>query len=83
MAHPEFGKGDGGTTEGLGVKPLAANELLRFQHKKNTHSNTLFYQTRLAVSAIIMDNAKIFLQLVFKSSSSVKISEKRLQTLLV
>ena len=79
MAHPEFGKRGGDTTGGL----VAANELLRFSHKKNTHFNTLFYQKRLAVSAVIMDNAKIFLQFMSKSRSSTKISEKRLQPLLV
>ena len=50
---------------------------------KNTHFNTLFYQKRLAVSAVIMDHAKIFAQLMPKSRSLAKISKKRLLPLLV
>ena len=80
VAHLEFGKGGGGTTEGEtpSLRRLrAANKFLRFSHK-NIHFNTFFYQESLAVSAVTMDNAKIFSHLMSKSRSLAKIREKRL-----
>ena len=44
---------------------------LRFSHK-NSHFSTLFYRKRACseqVSAVTMDNAKMFLQLMFKAEA--------------
>ena len=76
MAHPEFGKGRG-TTGSLKVKLQAARgnkgvwghspqTLTNFYgfHLKNAHFSTLFFiEKRHTVSAVVMDNAKIFSQL--------------------
>ena len=45
MAHPGFGKG-GGTIGGLREKSPAANEFLRFSHKKNTQVSAFLYRKR-------------------------------------
>ena len=75
----------GATTRGLGVKPPAAYGFLRFSYNKNTHFSTLFLSKKGVqwVSAATTDNAKIFSQLMSKSTSLTKISERRLQPLLV
>ena len=95
MAPPEFRKG-GGHNGGLRVKPPAVKSygilgrshqlptnFYGFHIKKYTHFNTLSYRKRLAVSVVIMGDAKIFSQLMSKSKSLAKISERRLQALLV
>ena len=70
---------------GLGVLPLPANEFLRFSYKKNNHFSTLFFEKHHAVSAVTIEDAKIFSQLtgMSKSRSLAKINERRLQSLLV
>ena len=50
---------------------------------KNTHFNHFYIEKRHAVSAVTKDNAKIFSELMSKSRSLAKISERRLQPLLV
>ena len=51
-------------------------------HIKNTHLGKLFIEKEHAMTAVTMDNAKIFSQLMSKSRNLAKISE-RLQPLLV
>ena len=63
--------------------PPAANEFLRFSHKKTLILAHFFNVKEHAVSAVTIDNAKIFLQLMSKSRSLAKISERRLQPLFV
>ena len=77
MAHPRFGKRD------LGTYPLAANEFLRFTHKKKLISAHFFLVKGHAVSAVTIDNAKTFSQLMRKGRSLAKISERRLKSLSV
>ena len=72
MAHPRFGKG-GGHDRGVGVKSPAANEFLRFSHKKHILAH-FFVEQEHVVSRVIMDNAKIFLLLMSKSKNLAKIS---------
>ena len=75
---------DGDTTGGLGAKPPDSNEFLRFSHKKKTLILVHFFVEKgHAVSAVTIDNAKIFSQLMSKSRGFAKISERRLQSLLV
>ena len=75
---------DGGTTGGLEAKPPASNKFLRFSHKKKTLILAHFFVEKgHAVSAVIIDNAKIFSQFLSKSRSLAKLSERRLQSLLV
>ena len=75
---------DGGTTGGLWAKPPASIEFLWFSHKKKTLTLAhIFVEKGHAVSAITLDNAKIFLPLISESRSLAKISERRLQSLLV
>ena len=81
-AHPGFGN-RGGITGGLGAKPLASNEFLRFSHKKTLILAYFFVGKGRAVSAFTRDNANIFSHLMSKSRSLAKISERRLQSLLV
>ena len=73
----------GGLTGGLGVKPPAAYNLLRFSHEKTLILANLFIEKGHAVRAVTVDNAKTFSQLTSKSRSLTKISERRLQPLLV
>ena len=61
----------------------AANEFLRFSLKKPLILAHFFIEKRHAVSAITKNNAKIVLQFMSKSRSLAKISERRLQPLLV
>ena len=73
----------GGGTGVWGCSPQPLTNFYGF-HIKNTHFSKLFYQKKgHAVSAVAMDNAKIFSQIMSKSRSLAKISEKRLQSLLV
>ena len=46
----------------VGAEPLAANNFLRISHKKTLILAHFFVEKGHAVSALIMDNAKIFLQ---------------------
>ena len=62
----------------MGAKPLAANKNLRFSHKTLILAH-LFIKKGCAASAVTMDNAKIFLQLMSKSRSLAKVRERRLQ----
>ena len=72
------------TTGGPGMKPPAANAFLRFSYEKNTHFSKFFFiEKGRVVSAVTTDNAKVFSQLMSKSRSVAKISERRLQPLLV
>ena len=63
--------------------PIAANEFLRFLHKKTLNFAHFLFEKGHAVSAVTINNAKIFLQLMSKSRSLAKISERKLQPLLV
>ena len=69
----------------MGVSPLAANEFCGYYIKKTLNLAHFFYEKGLAVSAVTIDNAKIISQLglMSKSRSLAKISERRLQPLLV
>ena len=66
---------------GSGGYVPSRQRILRFSRKKNTHFSSLFYRKWACseCSHYNIDNAKIFLQLLSKSRSSGKISEKRLQ----
>ena len=66
-----------------GEAMTASNEFLRFSHQKTLILAQFFVEKGHAVSAVIIDNAKIFSQLMSKSRSLAKISERRLQSLLV
>ena len=82
VAHPGFKKG--GHNRGSGGETPAPNGFLRFSYKKHSFWHTFFIEKAgRAVSAVTTDNAKIFLQLMSKSRSLAKISERRLQSLLV
>ena len=61
---------------------VATIRFLLFSHK-NTRFSTFFIEKGHAMSAVTMDNAKIFLQRKSKSRSLAKISERRLQPLVV
>ena len=50
----------------LGAMPPAANEFLRFSHKKNTHFSTLFIEKGHAVSAVALDNTNMLSPLMSK-----------------
>ena len=65
-AHPGFGKG----------APPASNKFLRFSHKKTLILAHFFVEKGHAVSAVTIDIANIFSQLMSKSRSLAKISEK-------
>ena len=79
VAHPGFGELGGGTTGDLGATPPAAHEFLRL----TLILADFFIEKGHAVSAITINNAKIFLQLMSKSRSLAKISKRRLQPLLL
>ena len=82
VAHPRFGKG--GHTQGSEGKTSSRQRIFAVSYKKNSHFSTLFIVKGLAMSAVTMDNAKIIIsQLMSKSRSLAKISERRLQSLLV
>ena len=99
MAHRGFAKGGGTTgslgfettlpvvppSKGVwGHRPQPPTNFYGFHIKKNIHFSTLFFiETGHAVRAVNMDNTKTFWQLMSKSRSLAKISEKRLQSLLV
>ena len=61
------------------AKPLAANEFLWFSHKKTLILAHFFIEKGCAVSAVTMDNTKIFSQLMSKSRSLAQVSKRRLQ----
>ena len=54
-----------GHNPGVGVKPPAANEFLRFSHKKHILA-PFFVEQEHVVSRVIMDNVKMFSQLMSK-----------------
>ena len=82
MRPQGLAKRGGGTTGGPGWKPSAASDFLRFLLKKTFILEHFFIKEGHAVSAVTMDNAKIFSQILSKSRrSSAKISERRLQPL--
>ena len=95
MAHPGVGKGEGPQTGVWGESPSvwrlrgsggvapAANKFLRFSHKKTLILAHFFIEKGHGVSAVTMDNAKTFLQLMSKSRSLAKIRERRLQPFVV
>ena len=82
MAHREFGKGG---TRLCPQQPeaKAADIFLRFSHKKTLVLTHFFIEKEHVVSAVTIDNAKIFSQLMSKSRSLGKISKRRLQPLLL
>ena len=84
VAHPGFGKGAGDTGV-LVCSPHPLTNFYGFHMKKHSYQHTFFIKKGHAVSAVTMDNAKIFSQLtgVSKSRSLAKICERRLQSLLV
>ena len=63
VAHSGFGK-KRDTTMGQGAKPPATNEILRFSHKKKLILVHFFIEKGHVVSAVTIDNAKIFSQLM-------------------
>ena len=65
-----------------GVQP-GVWEFLRFSHKKTLILARFFIEKGNALSAVTIENAKIFSQLMSKNRSLAKISERRLQSLLV
>ena len=79
MAHREFGKGGGGAQP---ASPPAANKFLRFSHEKTLVLTHFFIEKEHIVSAVTIDNAKIFSQFMSKRRSLGKISERRLKPLL-
>ena len=89
VAHPGFGTTGGlgvkppaaGGYRGLGAAPPASNDFLRFL--KQLILAQFFIEKGRAVSAVTIDKAKLFSQLMSKSGSLAKISEMRLQPLLV
>ena len=83
MAHQRFGERGGGITGGLGAKPPASSDFLRFSHKKTLILAHFFIEKGHAVSAVTVDNAKTFSLLMLKSRYLAEISERRLQPLLV
>ena len=97
VAHPGFDKGWRGHNRGSGgVAPSfrrlrgcggvvpSRQRVLRFFHKKKTLILAHFLiEKGHAVSAVTTDNAKIISQFMSKSRSLAKISERRLQPLLV
>ena len=52
-------------------------------HIKNTHISTYFIKKGHAMSAVFIDNAKLFSQLMSKSRNLAEISERRLKLLSV
>ena len=82
VAPPRFGK-RGGTTAGLGATLPAANEFYDFYIKKHSFKHTFFIEKEHAVSAVTMDNAKMIAHFMSNGRSSAKISEGKLQPLLV
>ena len=84
VAQSGFGKGGGGVAiGGLEAKSPAANEFLWLSHKKILILAHFFIEKGRAVSVVTMDNAKIFSQLMSKSRSLGKISDRRLQPLFI
>ena len=79
VAHSGFGN-RGATIGGLGA---AASQFVRFSCKKTLILAHFLIEKGRAVSAVTMENAKVFLQLMSKSRSLAKICERRLQPLLV
>ena len=61
----------------------SANKFLRFSHKKTLILAHFFIKKGHAVSAVTIDNAKIVSQLTSRSRSFAKVSERRMQPLLV
>ena len=62
MVYPGFGqlaKGGGDIIGGLGTKPPAANEFLRFSHKMTLFSTHFYIEKRHAVSAVTTSVARI------------------------
>ena len=79
VAHSGFGKG--GSRRMLRG---SGGYFLRFSHKKKTLILAHFFiEKRHAVSAVTINNAKRFWQLMSKSRSLAKISKRRLQPLFV
>ena len=62
-----------GHDRGVGVKPPVVYEFLRFSHEKHILAH-FFVEQEHIVSRVIMDNAKVFLQLMSKSRNLAKIS---------
>ena len=77
MTHRDLARGEGAQPA---LVP-AANEFLRFSHKKTLVLTHFFIEKEHVVSAVTIDNAKIFSRLMSKSRSVGKISERRLQPL--
>ena len=89
MAHPEFGK-EGGHNQPCGDETPSSRRLRRsggvansrqqiftlFTLKKVVILAHFFSEKGLAVSAVTMDNAKMFSQFMSKSRSLAKMSER-------
>ena len=65
-----------------GRSPQLSTNFYGFHVKKVILAH-FFIEKEQAVNAVTMDNAKIFSKLMFKSRSLAKISERKLQPLLV
>ena len=84
VAHSGFGNVWGGSNREFGGVAPSSQRIFTVFIYINTYSNTFFFiEKGRAVSAVTMDNVKVFSQLVSKSRSLAKISERRLQPLLV
>ena len=84
---PRIWQTEGGARPGdkgvWGRSPKPPINFLRFSHKKTLILAHFFIEKEHAVSAATIDYAKIYSQLMPKSRYLAKISERRLQPLLV
>ena len=80
----DLARGVGGRTiGGLEVTPQPPTNVYCFHIKTLTSAHFFFIKKGHAVSAVTMDNAKIFSQLMSKSRSLAKISKTWLKSLLL
>ena len=80
--HPGIGK-EGGHNRGFGGVASSRQRIFAIFLYTTLISAHLIIEKVHAVSTVTMDNAKIFSQLMSTSRSFAKISERRLQPLLV
>ena len=73
----------GGHDRGSGGIAPSRQQIFAVFTLKNTDFSTLFIEKVHAVSAVTMDNAKMFSQRMSKNRSLAKIRERRLQPLSV
>ena len=66
-----------------GMGATGVNEFLRFSHKKTLILTHFYIEKGNAVSAVTIDTAKMLSELMSKSRSLAKLSERRLKLLLL